>query len=65
MDGRRPESGCECDVTIVVFAVVALEFANPIWFHTPWCFTLMHAGFDLGNWILAGLVLAAFVRREA
>jgi hypothetical protein len=45
-----------------VFAVVALHFANPVWFHHPWKFTLLQSFFDVVGWLLAGIVLAAIIR---
>ncbi|MFO0880878.1 MAG: hypothetical protein U0840_26415 [Gemmataceae bacterium] len=51
-------------VLLGVFAAFALNLAQPIWFHHPWRFQLLHSIFDVGNWVLGGLVLAAFVRRS-
>lgn len=48
-----------------VFAAFALNFAQPIWFHHPWEFHLLQSVYDVVNWIVAGLILAAFIRREA
>jgi hypothetical protein len=45
-----------------VFASVAVDLAGPIWFHHPWEFPLMMAGFDTVNWLLAGLVLPWVIR---
>jgi hypothetical protein len=45
-----------------VFASVAVTLSNPIWFHHPWHAALVQAGFDVGCWVLAGLVLGALVR---
>jgi hypothetical protein len=47
-----------------LFATVALQLADPIWFHHPWGFALLKGGFDVGCWLLAGLVLAAFLRPQ-
>lgn len=49
---------------VVLFAVAAAVFANleqPIWWHQSWGFHLVHALYDFGAWLGAGLVLAAFV----
>ena len=48
-----------------VFAVVAIHFANPVWFHHPWKFTLYQSLFDVVGWLLAGAVLAAIIRPAA
>jgi hypothetical protein len=45
-----------------LFATVALQFSNPIWFHVPWKFTLIHSGFDVVCWLLSGIILAACIR---
>lgn len=48
-----------------VFAGFAINLADPIWFHHPWTFAVWKFGFEVGCWLLAGLVLGALVRRAA
>jgi hypothetical protein len=45
-----------------VFAVVAIDFANPVWWHHPWGYTLGKSLFDATGWLLAGIVLGAILR---
>jgi hypothetical protein len=47
------------------FAVVAIQFANPVWFHHPWKFTLVQSLYDAVGWLLAGVVMAAVIRPAA
>jgi hypothetical protein len=52
---------------VVLFAAAAAVFANlggPIWWQEAWSFHLIHAIYDFTSWLLAGLVLAAFVPPE-
>jgi hypothetical protein len=44
------------------FAAIAIELANPIWFHNPWKFALYETGFNIAGWVLAGLVLGAVIK---
>jgi hypothetical protein len=44
---------------------VAILFANPVWWHHPWKFTLDQAFFAGVGWLLAGIVLAAIIRPAA
>jgi len=50
-------------VGLGAFAVFAIQLANPVWFHHPWKFSLLHSFFELVSWVLAGIILAAFLRR--
>lgn len=45
-----------------VFASFSITLARPIWFHQPWPFALFQSGYEVVSWLLAGLVLAAFIR---
>ena len=47
---------------LAVFAPVAITLANPIWYHHPCIFSLVSAGFEMVAWLIAAIVLAAFVR---
>ncbi len=47
-----------------VFAAVALEGADPIWFFKPWDYSLYVAVYDMVCWLLAGLVLGIFVKKR-
>jgi hypothetical protein len=49
-------------VLLALFAVVALNLADIIWFHYPWAYPVMRSGFVLSGWVLAALVLGAVVR---
>jgi hypothetical protein len=40
------------------------NLGKPIWWHQTWDYHLLNFGFDLGSWLLAGAVLAWFVRNE-
>jgi hypothetical protein len=48
-----------------IFAAVAIHLSFPIWFHHPWGFALMEAGFAAVGWLLAGAVMAAVVRKRS
>jgi hypothetical protein len=48
-----------------IFAAVALNLGKPIWFHTPWLPALYTSIYDVVCWLLAGLILAAFIRPTA
>lgn len=48
-----------------VFATLTIQFANPIWFHHPWKFTLLHSVYDVGCWIVSAFALAGLIRRAA
>jgi hypothetical protein len=41
-------------------AAIYRDLANPIWWYQPWRWNLVTAVYDIGAWIVAGLVLAAF-----
>jgi hypothetical protein len=45
-----------------VFAAITITLANPIWYHHPWKFSLISAGFEVVAWLLSAVVLGAFVR---
>lgn len=45
-------------LTIAFFADISM----PIWWHHPWPFHLVSLLYNLGAWVVAGLVLAAFVK---
>lgn len=50
---------------VVLFALAASIFANldqPIWWDQTWGFHLVHGLYDFGAWLIAGLILAAFVQ---
>jgi hypothetical protein len=47
------------------FAVIAMNLTHPIWFHHPWQFWLKMSVYDVSNWFLAGIVLAAIVRNKS
>lgn len=52
--------------TVLVAAAVAV-FANldgPIWWQEAWSFHLIHCFYDFASWLVAGLILSAFVRPE-
>ena len=51
-----------------VIGVAATVFANlgdPIWFHAPWGFHLTVAIYDIVAWLVAGAVLAYFIKPRA
>lgn len=43
-------------------AAVLANLGDPIWWHQSWAFHLVHALYDFGTWLVAGLVLAAFIK---
>ncbi len=45
-----------------LFAAVAVRLSDAIWFYHDWGYQIMVAGYVVSSWILAGLVLAAFIR---
>lgn len=48
----------------VLFAAAVAMFANldgPIWWQEVWSFHLIHCLYDFTSWLLAGLILSAFV----
>ena len=45
-----------------LFAVVTVDVSNVIWFRHPWSMVALNGAYNLGGWLLAGLVLGAFVR---
>lgn len=54
-------------VFVAVAGVAVAVWSNlgqPIWWHQPWTFHLLTAVYDLGAWLVAGLVLARFVQAE-
>lgn len=56
-------------VTFVLLAGLAGAFrahlGTPIWQHHPWDLQLLYFFYDVIAWLLAGLILARFVRPEA
>jgi hypothetical protein len=48
-----------------LFVGVWAHLGEPIWWHQPWGFHLLSAAYDVIGLVLAGLVLARFVRPEA
>jgi hypothetical protein len=49
-------------ILLALFAVVAINLEDIIWFHHPWAYPAMRAGFVLSGWLLAALVLGAIIR---
>lgn len=47
---------------IGLFAAVAVRLSDVVWFYHDLGYQLMMAGYLISSWILAGLVLAAFIR---
>jgi len=45
-----------------LFAAFAIDLSSAIWFHHPWDYQLFAFGFDVSNWLLAGVILAAVVK---
>jgi hypothetical protein len=45
-----------------IFASAAIDVAAVIWFHHPWRYPTMVAIYHGSTWLLAGLVLGAFIR---
>jgi hypothetical protein len=50
---------------VALFATVSITLGRPIWFHHPWRFALLMAGFHLFGWLLSALVLALVIRPRA
>lgn len=51
----------------VVLAAALAVFANldgPIWWQEAWGFHLTHGLYDFASWLIAGLILSAFVQPE-
>lgn len=46
-----------------VFGALAVRLSDPLWWHLPWSYYLHGAVYDAVSWLVAGLVLAAVVRR--
>lgn len=44
------------------FAAFAIGLSNPIWLQHPWGFAIFNAVYIATAWLIAGLVLARFVR---
>ncbi len=51
-------------VLVGAFAGFAVTLADPIWYHHPWKFALLKAGFEVAGWVPAGAVLGLLVRRR-
>lgn len=51
--------------TLGLFAVVTISVSKVTWFHHPWPTAALDGAYYVAAWLLAGLVLAAFVRRTA
>jgi hypothetical protein len=45
-----------------LFAAVAVNFSQAIWFHQPWGYHLFLAAFHVSGWLLAGSVMALVIR---
>jgi len=54
-----------CAAGMAGAAAVWGNLGKPIWYAQPWGFHLLNAVYDFTGWVLAGAVLARFVRREA
>ena len=53
-------------VTLVgAFAAVNIHLGNPVWFQHTWLHAGAMAGFETVSWVLAGVPLAALVKRSA
>jgi len=52
-------------VLLGAFASLSVTLADPIWYHHPWKFALMKAGFQVAGWLPAGAVLGAVIRPRA
>ena len=48
-----------------VTAVVMIDFGDAVWWKIPWGWKIYQIFYDLVAWVIAGLVLAKFVRPEA
>jgi hypothetical protein len=49
-------------VLVGAFASFAVTLADPVWYHHPWKFALLKAGFETAGWVPAGAVLGLLVR---
>lgn len=47
-----------------IFGAVAIDLANPIWWHHPWMYHATNVGFQIASWMLAAFVIAALVKPE-
>lgn len=45
-----------------LLGAVSAHLAAPIWFLQPWPFHLLNTAYMAGEWLIAGLVLAAFIK---
>ena len=45
-----------------ITAALYSNFSMPVWWHHPWTFYLLSFVYDVGAWVAAALVLAAFVK---
>ena len=64
--GGLPRYADRARFTVLVAAALAV-FANldgPIWWQEAWGFHLTHAIYDFSSWLIAGLILSAFVPPE-
>lgn len=43
-------------------AAIYSNFSMPIWWQHPWPYYVVSFAYDLGAWVVAGLVLAAFIK---
>jgi len=50
---------------LAIFAVVALNLADIVWFHHPWPYPAMRAAFVASGWLLAGLLMGAIIKAPA
>jgi hypothetical protein len=39
-----------------------VQLTEPVWWNQPWKLPLYMAGFDVGSWLIAGIVLGALMR---
>jgi len=46
-------------------AVVMIDCGDAVWWNTPWGWKIYQIFYDLVAWVIAGLVLAKFVRPES
>jgi hypothetical protein len=49
-------------VLLGVFAAVWVCLADGIWFHHPWQFPVLQAGYNAGGWLVAALPMALVIR---
>ena len=45
-----------------VLGVILIDLAGPIWFHHPWNYSLMLAGYHVANVLIVAVVMSALVR---